>query len=372
MTIPTPPRGRRIALGLAVTAAAGLGAVGWLTASDHKDGPITTPNPAIDLADVYAFRSPLRPENLVLVMTVHGFIPPAETRSVSFDPRLLYEFQIDTNGDAVADRVIQAQAMGTGNDQTVEFRGHAVPALGNARSVPLSGAQAVRVPFTVTGEAQTAPQGGMMAFAGVRDDPFFFDFARYQQIDAGRAESFRTPGLDTFAETNVLALAVEIPASALGGGPELGVWGTISQPGTAMSKEMDAGSGEVYNQVDRHGIPGNAVVFIPKPLTPEYNRTDPRGDTERFSDEVVAKLVSFGQPREEARRIADMVLPDILTINTSQPTQYPNGRAPSDDVIDANLMAIFDQNQALNSDNLDGNDKPFPAGFPYLAEPHLP
>lgn len=64
-------------------------AAGGLLASDHKDGPITTENPAIDIADVYAFRSPTNPENLVLVMNVHGFIPPAEAGSVTLDPRLL-------------------------------------------------------------------------------------------------------------------------------------------------------------------------------------------------------------------------------------------------------------------------------------------
>jgi hypothetical protein len=348
---------------------------GSLLASDHKDGPITTENPAIDIADVYAFQSPNDAGNLVLVMTVHGFIPPAEAGGVSFDPTLLYEFKVDTNGDAVEDQVVQARVVGSGANQRIHFRGPMAPVAAGTSSRLLPGDDVVSVPFTSTGDARTASGSRMTVFAGVRDDPFFFDFARYQQIVAGNADSFRQPGMDTFAGTNVLALVVEVPISAIGGGPKLGVWGTVSRPAGSQSMRVrkDAGgdaAGLVYNQVDRHGIPGNAVVFIPKPQATEYNRSAPAGDTRSYRDEVVAKLVEFGQTREEAMKIADMVLPDILTIDVSQPTKYPNGRTPSDDVITANLMTIFDQNQKLNDDHVDSNDKPFLGTFPFLAPPH--
>lgn len=375
MRIPLTKRRGWYASALAIGLLA-VGAVsGGLVASDHKDGPITTDNPAIDIADVYAFRSPADAGRVVLVMNVHGFIPPAEAGSVAFDPTLLYEFKIDTNGDAVADRVVQAHAAGAGTEQRIHFRGPAAPTMAGTSSRLLPGGDVVSVPFTSLGDARTASGGGMTAFAGMRDDPFFFDFARYQQIVAGSADSFRQPGIDTFAETNVLALAVEVPIAALGGGPKLGVWGTVSRPaGSQRMAVRKAGTGAtagiVYNQVDRHGIPGNAVVFIPKQQTPEYNRSAPAGDTRRYRDEVVAKLMEFGQPRDEATKIADMVLPDILTIDTSKPTQYPNGRAPADDVITANLMTIFDRNEKLNDDHVNGNDRPFLGAFPYLAPPH--
>ncbi|HEV2149358.1 MAG TPA: DUF4331 family protein [Longimicrobiaceae bacterium] len=375
MAAPFPLDGRTRAAAPVFLLLLGALAAGGLVASDHKDGPVTTDNPAIDIADVYAFRSPTDPGSLVLVMNVHGFIPPAEAGSVSFDPGLLYELKLDTDGDAVEDRVIQARVTGSGADQRIHFRGPLAPVTAGTSSRLLPGGDVVSVPFTSTGDARTASGGGLTVFAGVRDDPFFFDFARYQQIVAGKADSFRQPGMDTFAGTNVLALAVEVPLSALGGGPKLGLWGTVSRPAgsqrVAVRKDTGReGAGLVYQQVDRHGIPGNAVVFIPKPQTPEYNRAAPAGDTRRYRDEVVAKLVEFGQPRAEAAKIADMVLPDILTIDTSRPTQYPNGRAPADDVITANLMTIFDQNQKLNDDHVDSNDRPFLDTFPFLAPPH--
>ena len=43
---------RRLATGALVLVAV---VSGGLIASDHKDGPIATANPAIDIADVYAF-----------------------------------------------------------------------------------------------------------------------------------------------------------------------------------------------------------------------------------------------------------------------------------------------------------------------------
>jgi len=66
-------------------------------------------------------------------------------------------------------------------------------------------------------------------FAGVRDDPFFFDLVQFKKIIAGEASAFRNPGVDTFAGTNVLAIVVELPSSLLGG-TKLSVWGSTSRP----------------------------------------------------------------------------------------------------------------------------------------------
>ena len=73
---PSPRRAGLLGLGAAALLA--FGAVNWVTASDHKDGPVTGAHPPIDIADLYAFRSPTSPDNLVLVMDVRGFISPAE------------------------------------------------------------------------------------------------------------------------------------------------------------------------------------------------------------------------------------------------------------------------------------------------------
>jgi hypothetical protein len=64
------------------------------------------------------------------------------------------------------------------------------------------------------------------------------------------------------------------------------------------------------------------------------------------------------------------VLPDILTIDLTQPSGYLNGRNPADDVTTASLMLVFGPGTALSDDNVDANDVAYPGTFPYLAVPH--
>lgn len=377
MTARTPVR-TTVLLGLCAAALA-FGAGGWLMASDHKDGPITGAHPPIDIADLYAFRSPTDPDNLVLVMDVRGFIPPSEAASTRFDPRLLYQFLIDVDGDAVEDGVIQAQAVGTGADQVVRFRGVAPPRMtGNAHQV--LPAVAATVPVTTTGAAEVATGGGLRVFAGVRDDPFFFDFARFQQIRQEKAQSFRVPGMDTFAGTNVLSLVVEFPIALLGGGgPELGVWasvgmqGLVEERGHAHPQPDSLDATDVYDQVDRMGWPGVAVFFIPKPMTPAYNRLAPAADAANYRDEIVQTIVQeYRQPLAEAQELAAMLTPDILPIDVSRPTGFPNGRLLGDDVVNVVLTKLFQGNPGLMEDNVASNDKAFLSTFPYVAPPHTP
>jgi hypothetical protein len=91
------------------------------------------------------------------------------------------------------------------------------------------GDELVQVALSTGDTPVTASAGGVTVFAGVRDDPFFFDLAQFQQIIAGNATAFNDPGTDTFAGTNVLALVFEVPITQLGGSSTLGIWGTTSQ-----------------------------------------------------------------------------------------------------------------------------------------------
>lgn len=87
-----------------------------------------------------------------------------------------------------------------------------------------------RVRVSANREAIVSTDRNISVFAGVRDDPFFFDLAQFRAIVAGQATSFRNPGVDAFAGTSVLALVVELPIELLGGNPNLAVWGTTSRP----------------------------------------------------------------------------------------------------------------------------------------------
>src|SRR5213594_2228226 len=118
---------RKAVLSLLLTGAVAIGVTRLITASDHKDSMLLAGDPAADIADIYTFRSPTNPANVVLAMTVSGFIPPSEASTTFFDPNVLYQWKIDNDGDAVEDLVMQAFVTGNGGHQVMHFRGPVAP-----------------------------------------------------------------------------------------------------------------------------------------------------------------------------------------------------------------------------------------------------
>ena len=230
-------RGRALAWSLALATAAAVGVTRLIKASDHRDSALLAADPAADIADIYTFKSPTNPDNLVLAMTVSGFIPPAEASTTYFDPNVLYQWKIDTDGDAVEDVAIQAYVTGPGGHQEMHFRVARAGERPDQNDDADDGddgtaAGKLKIPtvrVTNGTDPIVAMRHGIKAFAGVRDDPFFFDLVQFKEIIAGHATAFRNPGIDTFAGTNVLAIVVEFPSRLLGSS-KLGVWGTTSRP----------------------------------------------------------------------------------------------------------------------------------------------
>lgn len=210
-----------------------LGATGWaaLEAADHRDSSVLTNDKAADIADVYVFRSPANPQNLVFAMTVAGLTPPSEAGTTYFDPTVLYQWKIDNSPtpDAVEDLVIQAYVTGSGAGQRIHFRGPVAPVSTGTTSRIVAGRDAASVRISTTSVPNVASGNGLTVFAGIRDDPFFFDLTRFTEIVAGQQSAFRDPGVDAFAGTNVLALVAEVPIDRLGGNPDVRVWGTTSR-----------------------------------------------------------------------------------------------------------------------------------------------
>lgn len=227
MNVRRSARRRRIVASLLVLAVA-AGAVALVQSADHRDSALLTASPAQDIADVYTFRSPADPDNLVLAMTVSSFITPAEGGARAFDPRVLYQFKIDNDGDAVEELVIQAFVTGSAGNQVMHFRGPVPPPSTGVVNRIARGSESATVRVSGGAEPIIASRRGLSVFAGLRDDPFFFDFGRFVQILQGQATSFNDPGQDSFAGFNVLAIVVEVPIAMLGPSADLGIWGTTS------------------------------------------------------------------------------------------------------------------------------------------------
>lgn len=203
---------------LSVTASALL-AGGLLFAADHIDSPAVT-NQSTDITDIYVFKAS-DPNNLVFVANTQGLLAPAATGAARFDENTLIEFNIDNNNDNIEDLVIQ----GLYSAGKMKIYGPVKPSETGNRS-RTEGNPSVEVNVTEYGGTPIVATGkGITAFAGPRDDPFFFDLNQFKKIIAGQASSFNNPGTDAFAGTNVLSLVVEVPKSMLNAaGGKLNVW----------------------------------------------------------------------------------------------------------------------------------------------------
>jgi hypothetical protein len=360
---------------LGIAALASLG--GPARAADHRDAPIVQVDAAADINDVYAFVNPKNPQNVVLAMTVNPFTAPGV--EAWFSPNVLYQFKIDNVGDYVEHLVIQATFTKAGRGQMVAVTGPVAPTrpytgLVNLRYNP------ARVP-SVAGPADgsilagTNPNGVAQVFAGLRDDPFFFDLVyveRFLGILPGGPVS-RAPGIDFFAGMNVSALVVEVPIAALKGrsGNTIHVWGTTSRARTTLRQPTGDDVETTYDvQEDRMGLPTINTVLIPKPHKDDFNHALPSQDRKLFRADAVASLVAINKDAAYSGTIADVLLPDVLTLDMTSTKGFLNGRQPADDVIDTVLTVA--SNGAVKADGVNANDKPFLADFPFLAPPHDP
>ena len=98
---------RVLTIGLA---SAGIITAGILYAADHIDSPAVT-NQSTDITDIYVFRAQ-DVNNLVFVANTQGLLAPGATAAAAFDNNTVIEFNIDNNGDAVEDLVIQGISSG--------------------------------------------------------------------------------------------------------------------------------------------------------------------------------------------------------------------------------------------------------------------
>lgn len=215
-----------IIAGLGLASAAGFLGIQRAYASDHADTPQIAQSPGTDLTDVYIFPSPNNANNVVLVMNVNPLITPGTKNSTFLDPNVLYQFKIDNNADGREDRVIQVWAEGTGPSQVIRVAGPGVPKSVGTNNGKLN-------PYETAGTFGTAfsPASGIQAYAGVREDSFFFDLEQFFTIFPDRATpitgvpidnpnqpqatTWRAPGtaVDFLSNGNysVISIVVELP-----------------------------------------------------------------------------------------------------------------------------------------------------------------
>ena len=183
-------------------------------AADHLDPPnrVGTPGSPADIADLYAFTKTVNNvEKLVVVVTFAGPLDPAPGQTIMVDDNTLYEIHLDRapadqNPDVSIDVRFAQNDLGNWGVRAIDVPGSSGPIIGNV-------------------EAELV-DGDVKVFAGLREDPFFFDLQGFNDTLMTGNLAFDS-NRDFFAGKNVSALVIEMPvAAALGTASALDIWAT--------------------------------------------------------------------------------------------------------------------------------------------------
>lgn len=320
--------------------------------TSHREAPRISKDPAADNTDVYAFRSPDRPDTVTLIANYIPLEEPAGGPNFhSFDDEVLYQIKIDDNGNAdgdtkyrfrfrtkIADRntflyntgpisfngeeyenlnvsqtysVVRVRNRGGETEETVLAEGLRTPPV-NIGPVSTPRYATDLVPPAI--HEVDLPEGGeARVFAGQRKEGFAVDLGSVFDLLVLRpfapAHFARLPagaGVNATSGYNVHTIAVQVPItevtrnSTMPSNVEdpnaiIGVWATASRRRAGVIEE----DGKVtlagaFRQISRLGNPLVNEVFIPLPRKDEWNATKPKAD---------AKFAQYFLNAEPARRI---------------------------------------------------------------------
>jgi hypothetical protein len=373
----------------------------FVVASDHDDGETSTKGRNVSLTDLYVFReqdqnASARADDLVFVMNTNP-------RSIA---RQQYYFSNNTRYEFHVSHVANKDATPTGKDDVILRFEFGAPGPNAQQAFRLSVISGNRVIGTNTGKTtalaanpSTAPVvnslsiGGSKVdvFAGLREDPFFFDVEQFFRVRAGAAGIGPAVGfkpanqaVDFAKGYNVNAIVARIPKSLLRGTSNadvFDVWETISV--------RDPKTG-VYKQVERLGRPAvNEGLILTNAFLNAFNSIPPSADLSAAAAPVRAEarnsLKALGNSDARADILLGAFLPDVMRIDTTQKSGYLNatnakgapitGRLLLDDTVDQTLTVLT--NGAITSDNVSYNGsgpaqghQPLVPQFPYLALPN--
>ena len=359
-------------------------------AADHAESTSVAGDPGADIADVYAFLDPNDNSKVIIAMDVEGFIVPSELLNLSFfSPDVMYRLEIENKGNVRADTRID-----------ITFSPQTSRSAPQTATIRLPNGRRFTAPTTVQTLAATAnaftvttdPASGVSFFAGLTDDPFFFDIVGFNRfvasVLAGAPNAAHlSRGRDSFAGYNIHMIALSIPASLLKGrgSNEIGVQGlTLRRKQTHREDSGEVKGDGPWQQVDRMATPAVNTALIPFARKNEYNAASPEDDAAgRFASDIVATLKALGTNDTNIGILASVAVNrgDYLRLNLAQANSgpgggnnagagFPNGRRPGDDVIDT--LLFFIANQHVLGDNVNANDVPFANTFPFFAPPHQP
>jgi len=364
--------------------------------SDHISGPRALADPIADITDVYAFPSPERPGNLVLVMNTLPFAKPTD----AFSDGLVYRFRL--------------RPLAPGAPTAVPFVvGKPELVFDCVFSAPVPAGDDHRVDQVVT---CTTPSGetvsvrvneedgaaaGVRVFAGPRWDPFIMDAPAALKTIATGELAFTDPGSIYLDGKNVLGLVVEVDAALLGGIGLVGVVAETLTRGTFNVRIERVGRPEVKNMMlaMKQFDPVNRDLEIRDLYNMEdgFHLGDSYGGAYRarlnanlaFWDGIDGNT-DWSLDANGDHPLTNVVLADFLVVDLTKPYtergsfleielaglrgedhQTCGGRALNDDVMDTIFTQLINAgNGPIIRDGVDQSSRPAANTFPYLSPPN--
>src|SRR5262249_55640084 len=178
----------------------------------------------------------------------------------------------------------------------------------------------------------TDPKTDVSFFAGLTDDPFYFDIVGFNRfvasVLAGKPDPTQLQrARDSFAGYNIHMIALSVPAWMLQGKPAASIIGvngvTLRSKVTVRLSDGDADDVLVESrgplvQVDRMATPAVNTALIPFPRKNEYNSATPMDDAAgRFAADIVATLKALGTDDTNIGILANVAVTngDYLRLN---------------------------------------------------------
>jgi hypothetical protein len=411
-----------VAVGAVSMAAFGAALVGSgpsdSTASSHREAPLISEDPSADNTDLYAFRSPDRPDSVTIVSNwIPGEDPAAGPNYYTFSPSARYNIYIDRNGDARPDITYRFRFQRTAGPlflgNTVQKYSATRTENGRTRLLTWASTPPNNIgPRATPKYRELAAKAvvnvrGTRVFAGQRDDAFFGDIgAIFDLLAFRKGTGAEGGGKDFFAGYAVHSIALQIPIADLKAkNSTIGVWSSTDRRNVTVAGKVRKG----WTQVSRLGNPLVNEVVVPTQFKDLWNRSQPVND-KQFAGPVLtpilAKLMNdlykvnapekdrddlvavFGTGVKGLNYTGDTVA-DMLRLNYSIPVTpadkqnrlgviagdnggFPNGRRLNDDVIDIaeRVMAGFLKgNKVELGDGVNAGDVAPMSMFPYQADP---
>jgi hypothetical protein len=336
------------------------------SASSHREAPLISDDPTADNTDLYAFRSPDKPDTVTIIANwIPGEDPAAGPNYYTFSPTARYYIYIDKDGDAKPDvtyRFEFKRAAGqfflgntqqdftatriTGNQSQVVATGTTPPDNIGPKSTPNYRTLAAKGVYPL--------QGGGSVFAGQRDDAFFGDVgAIFDLLNLRKFPPNQGGGKDFLAGYAVHAIALQLPIADLDNNTNhtIGVWASTERPkvtvrtvpkkvkfkavvnGKAVTKTKivkQAVSSRAWVQISRLGNPLVNEVVIPTTLKDQWNTTKPADDKQYeqyYTSPILAAVMNtlypgiINAPEKDRDDLVAVLLTGVPSLNFTGTTE---------------------------------------------------